>query len=40
MEKDLANCACCEDFACETVEKFFRMAPEAKKLLDGIRRKI
>jgi len=40
MEKDLANCAHCQDYACETVEKFFRMVPDAKKLLDGIRRKI
>ena len=37
MEKDVMNCAYCNEYACEKLEKFFHMAPEAKKRLDEIR---
>jgi hypothetical protein len=39
-EKGLLNCAHCNDFACEKLEKFFEMAPDAKKRLDEIRAKL
>jgi hypothetical protein len=34
------NCAHCNDYACEKLEKFFEMVPDAKKRLDGIRAKL
>ena len=37
VERTLVNCAYCDDYACEELEKFFKMAPEAKTTLDGIR---
>jgi len=37
-EKNTANCAQCADYACEKLDKFLAMAPEAKKRLDEIRR--
>ncbi len=37
MEKDIENCAHCGDYACEKLEKFFEMVPDAKKRLDEIR---
>lgn len=36
-EIGVENCAHCDDYACEKLEKFFEMAPDAKKRLDGIR---
>jgi len=36
-EKQVANCAYCDDYACEKLEAFFRMVPDAKKQLDGIK---
>jgi len=30
-------CSECDDYACEKLEAFFRMVPDAKKQLDGIR---
>ena len=36
-EKGIANCAHCEDYPCEKLEKFFEMVPDAKKQLDEIR---
>jgi hypothetical protein len=38
LEKNLKNCAYCEDFACERLSKFFEMAPEAKTTLEKIRK--
>ena len=35
-EKEILNCAYCDDYACEKLEKFFKMAPEAKITLDVI----
>jgi hypothetical protein len=37
MAKKVANCANCDQYACEKLEKFFNMAPEAKKRLEEIR---
>jgi len=37
MERNLANCAHCPDYACEKLEGFFGFAPEARATLDGIR---
>lgn len=36
-EKAVLNCAHCSDYICEKLEKFFQMAPEAKKRLEEIR---
>ena len=37
MEKDVANCAFCEDYACDKLSEFFAMVPEAQVRLDGLR---
>ena len=36
-EKKVENCAYCEDYACDRLTGFLKMAPEAKTTLDGIR---
>ena len=36
-QKALANCAYCGEYACEKLEAFFKMVPDAKKSLDAIR---
>lgn len=38
QERAVVNCADCGDYACEKLEKFFKMAPEARKRLEGIRK--
>jgi len=40
QEKGVENCAYCDRYACEKLENFFQMVPDAKKMLDGIRSKI
>lgn len=37
LERSLENCAHCDDYACEKLEKFFEMVPAAKDTLDGVR---
>jgi hypothetical protein len=37
MEKGVQNCAYCEEYVCDKLEKFFEMVPDAKKLLDEIK---
>ena len=37
MERDVVNCAYCDDYACEKLEGFFGMAPHARTTLDSIR---
>ena len=37
FDKELENCAYCEDYVCENLAKCFQMAPEAKQRLDEIR---
>lgn len=33
----VTNCAACPDYACDQLEAFFKMAPEAKTTLDSLR---
>jgi len=37
-EKGVKNCAYCDDYACETLNKFIGNVPEAKTTLEEIRR--
>ena len=37
MEESITNCAHCDQYSCEKLDKFFDMVPDAKKRLDGIR---
>lgn len=37
VEKGFANCAHCDEYACDKLTKFFGFAPEAKSTLDRIR---
>jgi len=37
QEKNVENCAYCEEYACGKLSKFFDEAPDAKKILDTIR---
>jgi len=39
-EKGIENCAYCDEYACEKLEKIFQIAPETKKRLDQIRGRI
>lgn len=36
VQKGVKNCAGCDKYACEKLEKFFAMVPEAKQRLDSI----
>jgi hypothetical protein len=38
QEKGVANCAYCEDYSCDKLEKFFEMVPQNKVTLDEIRK--
>jgi len=40
QEKEVKNCAYCDDYACENLIKFFNMAPEAKIALAEIRKNL
>jgi hypothetical protein len=40
QEQGVVNCAHCRDYVCEKLEKFFEMAPDAKKRLDEIKAKL
>lgn len=37
IEKDIANCAACDMYACDKLKKFFELAPEANIALDKLR---
>jgi hypothetical protein len=37
IQKDVATCADCADYACETLNKFFEFVPEVKENLDTLR---
>lgn len=37
QERAVANCAHCNDYACEKLQKFFETVPDARKRLDAIR---
>lgn len=36
QEKNVENCAFCEEYTCEKLEKWFKNVPNAKALLDQI----
>jgi len=36
VEKGVENCGHCGEYACEIIEKFFEMVPDARTLLDRI----
>jgi hypothetical protein len=36
-EKDVANCAACDMYACDQLKNFFEVAPEARTALDALR---
>jgi len=38
LEKNVKNCAYCEEYPCNKLDKIFKMAPEAKTRLDRIRK--
>jgi len=40
QEKEVKNCAYCDDYACEKLTKFFDMAPENKITLSEIRKNL
>ena len=40
MERGVVNCAHCADYACEKLEGFFGLVPEAKTTLGGIRQSL
>lgn len=37
LDRGVESCAHCQDYACEKLEQFFKLVPEAQKQLDGIR---
>ena len=37
QDKSLKNCAYCDEYACEKLNKIFKMAPDAKTNLEDIR---
>jgi len=37
VETGVASCADCGNYACDTLESFFRMVPEARITLEGLR---
>ena len=39
-QKGFENCAHCDEYACERIEKFFATDPDAKARLDAIKREL
>ena len=39
-EKQAVNCAYCDNYACEKLEGFFQVVPDARKNLDAIRKEL
>ena len=37
MAQDVANCAHCDDYACDKLQAFFRIVPDARTVLDAAR---
>lgn len=37
MEKEIKNCAYCSDYSCEKLDSFFKMVPDAGKMLEDIK---
>jgi hypothetical protein len=40
LEREVVNCAYCDEYGCEKLTKFWNMAPIAKKHLEEIRKKL
>ncbi|GAB4533122.1 MAG: hypothetical protein Kow0063_14610 [Anaerolineae bacterium] len=40
LERGVANCGHCTDYACEKIERFFGFVPDARTVLDEIRRSL
>jgi len=40
VERGRANCAHCEDYSCEIIDKFAENAPDARKGLEAIREEL
>jgi hypothetical protein len=40
MEKNVANCAYCDDYVCEKLGDLFIMVPKCRELLRGIKEKL
>ena len=38
LEKKVENCAYCDDYICENLDKWFKNVPDAKNRLDEIRK--
>jgi hypothetical protein len=36
-QKQVENCAGCDDYSCDRLEDFFKVAPHTKRVLDDIR---
>ena len=39
-EKNVENCACCDDYKCERLSKLHQQAPKAKETLEEIHRNV
>jgi len=37
MERNIGNCAVCDEYVCDKLDKFLEVAPEAKTALDRLR---
>ncbi len=37
LEKEITNCAFCDEFPCKKITEFFGFVPEAKKVLEDIK---
>ncbi len=37
VQRGVANCGACPDYACEQLLEFIKMVPEARATLDGVR---
>jgi hypothetical protein len=40
VERGVRNCAHCADYACEKLEGLFSFVPDARSVLDGVRRSL
>ncbi len=40
QERNVKNCAYCDDYACEKLNKFFEMAPDQRATLEEIRKNL
>ena len=38
QERNVENCAYCDDYACDKLSDFFKTVPQAKRTLDAIRK--